>query len=83
MEGVRSNSITLKKLTEKCQNITKNYPKIKSIPETSKYDIPVFISSNKKIKKYYNWIPKTNINNILKFNLKWLKKDYKKIKKFF
>ena len=81
--GGKSNSITLKQLTEKCQNLTKNYPKIKSIPETSKYDIPLFISSNKKIKKYYNWIPKTNINNILKFNLKWLKKDYKKIKKFF
>ena len=81
--GGKNNSITLKKLTEKCQNITKNYPKIKSVPETSKYDIPVFISSNKKIKKYYSWIPKTNINNILKFNLKWLKKDYKKIKKFF
>ena len=81
--GGKNNSITLKKLTEKCQNITKNYPKIESVPETSKYDIPVFISSNKKIKKFYNWLPKTNINNILEFNLKWLKKDFKKIKKFF
>ena len=45
--GGKSNSITLKQLTEKCQNLTKNYPKIESIPETSKYDIPLFISSNK------------------------------------
>ena len=81
--GGQSNSTTLKELTEKCQNLTKNYPNIKSNSKTSKYDIPYFISSNKKIKKFYNWVPKTNINNILKFNLDWLKKDYKKIKKFF
>ena len=81
--GGRSNAITLKQLTEKCRKITKNNFKINSVSETSKYDIPFFISSNKKIKKIYNWAPKTNINNILKFNLRWLKKDYKKIKKYF
>lgn len=81
--GGRSNAITLKELTEKCRKITKNNLKINSVSETSKYDIPFFISSNKKIKKIYNWAPKTNINNILKFNLGWLKKDYKKIKKYF
>ena len=81
--GGKNNSLTLKQLTEKCQKLTKKYPKIKSKPKTSKYDIPIFISSNKKIKRCYNWVPKTNIDNILKFNLNWLKKDYKKIKKFF
>ena len=81
--GGVSNSTTLKKLTKKCQKLTKNYPNIISNPKTSQYDIPLFISSNKKIKKFYNWVPKTNIDNILKFNLDWLRKDYKKIKKFF
>ena len=81
--GGKKNSITLKQLTEKCQKLTKKHPGIKSNPKTYKYDIPLFISSNKKIKKCYNWAPKTNIDNILKFNLNWLKKDYKKIKKFF
>ena len=81
--GGRNNSITLKKLTKKCQKLTKNRPYVKSNPNTSKYDIPFFISSNKKIKKFYNWVPTTNLDNILELNLGWLKKDYKKIKKFF
>ena len=81
--GGKKNSLSLKQLTKKCQGITNNYPHIGSVPKTSKYDIPFFISSNKKIKKFYNWSPKTNINDILKKNLMWLKRDYKKIKKFF
>ena len=81
--GGKNNSLSLKQLTKKCQQITKNHPHIGSVKQTSKYDIPFFISSNKKIKKFYNWSPKTNIYNILKKNLEWLKKDYKKIRKFF
>ena len=81
--GGKSNSLSLKQLTKRCQELTKNHPQIGSVQQTSKYDIPFFISSNKKIKKFYNWSPKTNIDNILIKNLEWLKKDYKKIKKFF
>ena len=81
--GGKRNSLSLKQLTKKCQEITKNHPGIGSVQKTSKYDIPFFISSNKKIKKFYNWSPKTNIKIILKKNLEWLKKDNKKIKKFF
>ncbi len=81
--GGKKNSITLKQLTTKCQKITKNLPYIGSIPKSSMYDIPIFVSSNKKIKKFYNWSPKTDINQILKLNLKWLEDNYKKIKKFF
>ena len=81
--GGKNNSLSLKQLTKRCQGITKNHPQIGSVKQTSKYDIPFFISSNKKNKKFYNWSPKTNIDNILKKNFEWLKKDYKKIKKFF
>lgn len=81
--GGKKNSITLKQLTAKCQKITENIPYIGSIPKSSMYDIPIFVSSNKKIKKFYNWSPKTDINQILKLNLKWLEDNYKKIKKFF
>jgi CDP-paratose 2-epimerase len=81
--GGRKNSLTLRQLTEKCQEITSNYLKIGFYKKTSKYDIPIFISSNKQIKKNYNWSPKTNIDEILKFNLSWMKKNYKRIKRFF
>jgi CDP-paratose 2-epimerase len=81
--GGKKNSLTLRQLTEKCQEITSNYLKIGFYKKTSKYDIPIFISSNKQIKKNYNWSPKTNIDEILKFNLSWMKKNYKRIKRFF
>ena len=81
--GGKGNSLSLKQLTNKCQKLTNNHPPIGSVKKTSKYDIPFFITSNKKIKKFYNWSPRTNINIILKKNLEWLKKNNKKIKKFF
>jgi len=81
--GGEKNSLTLRQLTEKCQEITSNYLKIGFYKKTSKYDIPIFISSNKQIKKNYNWSPKTNIDEILKYNLSWMKKNYKRIKRFF
>jgi len=81
--GGKKNSLTLGQLTEKCQEITSNYLKIGFYKKTSKYDIPIFISSNKQIKKNYNWSPKTNIDEILKYNLSWMKKNYKRIKRFF
>ena len=81
--GGKKNSLTLRQLTEKCQEITTNYLKIGFYKKTSKYDIPIFISSNKQIKKNYNWLPTTNIDEILKYNLSWMKKNYKRIKRFF
>ncbi len=71
--GGLSNSISLKDLTAKCQEITKNKIKIKKINKTSIFDIPYFVTDNNKIKKIYKWTPSRNINQLIKDIYFWLK----------
>ena len=61
--SIKSN-ISLKKLTEICEKITKNKIQIKRRPKTSIYDIPYFITDNKNVSKVK--LPKKNIDIYLK-----------------
>ena len=81
--GGRKNTINLRKLTKECEKITGNKIKIGSDSRTSKYDIPMFVSSNNKIKKFYNWKPKFNIKQILNSNYKWMNENQMELKKYF
>ena len=81
--GGTKNSLTLKELNDKISNITNNKQKILKKLETSNYDIPIYISNNSKIKKFYNWEPKYNINKILSDIYLWQIKNKKKLKNFF
>ena len=80
--GGLKNSISLKNLTRKCEIITKNKIKFKRIPNTSIFDIPYFVTDNKKVQKIYKWKPKRIIDDILKDIYYWLS-DNKKLKKYF
>ena len=46
------------------------------------FDIPYFVTDNKKINKFYNWNPSISIDQILKDVQKWLIEN-KKIKNYF
>ncbi len=80
--GSLKSYISLKNLTKKCENITNNKIKIKKIPKTSIYDIPYYITDNKKIQRIYKWQPKKSIDLILNDIFKWLNNN-KKLKRFF
>jgi CDP-paratose 2-epimerase len=80
--GGKINSISLVDLTFKCEKLTKNKIKIKKIPKTSKFDIPYYVSDNKKIIRFYNWKPLKNIDNILKDIYTWLNK-FGNVRNFF
>ena len=80
--GGRSNSISLLDLTNKCEKLTKNKIKIKKIPKTSKFDIPYYVSDNKKIFKFYKWKPSKNMDDILYDIYAWLNK-FKYVRSFF
>ena len=75
--------ISLKDLTVKCQKLTNNRIKIKKVSKTSIFDIPYFITDNKKIQKKYSWKPSKNLDMILKDIFDWLIKNKKQLKKFF
>ena len=79
--GGISNSLSLKMLTKICQYITGNICKYKKHKKTSLYDIPYFVSCNKKVNKIYKWLPKRNINDIVKDIYDWQIKNFKILKK--
>tara|TARA_B100000886_G_scaffold73897_1_gene47649 strand:+ start:3339 stop:4367 length:1029 start_codon:yes stop_codon:yes gene_type:complete len=80
--GGKKNSISLKNLTLKCRKITDNEIKINRVSKTSQFDIPYYVTDNKKVEKYYSWRPKKNVDQIIKDIYQWLLKN-KKVKKYF
>jgi CDP-paratose 2-epimerase len=70
--GSKKSNISLRKLTDICQKVTKNKIKISKKKKTSIYDIPYFITDNKKVSKVYKWKPKKNIYDIINDTYKWL-----------
>ena len=81
--GSNFSSINLKNLTLLCNKITGNKIKLKKIKKTSLYDIPYYISDNNLVSKAYMWKPKKNIKDIVNDVYNWLKKEEKKIIKYF
>ena len=81
--GGIKNSANLNELTRICEDTTKNKLKIKRDLRTSIYDIPFYITSLKKVKKYYNWMPETNLRSGFYILLEWMKKNYTLIKPHF
>lgn len=80
--GGIKNSISLKLLTKKCRKITGNIISIRKILKTSTYDIPYFVTNNRKISKVYKWKPSKSIDEIIKDIFIWLEKN-KMILKYF
>ena len=80
--GGLKNKISLKDLTFKCRFLIKRKIKIKKISRTSIFDIPYYVTDNRKIKKVYNWEPKLNINIVLSDIYKWLKSNNKLLNYF-
>ena len=80
--GGKGNSIDLKNLTHLSQNLTNNKIEIKSIKNTDISDIPMYISNNKKVKRYYKWHPKKKIIDILTDVYKWQLKNLNILRKF-
>tara|TARA_X000001036_G_C20674370_1_gene803610 strand:+ start:28 stop:1056 length:1029 start_codon:yes stop_codon:yes gene_type:complete len=80
--GGIKNSISLKKLTNKCQKLTGNKLKTTKQKKTSIFDIPIYVNDNSKITKKYKWKPKRSIDDILKDVYSWLIKN-KNIRNYF
>jgi CDP-paratose 2-epimerase len=79
--GGIKNSLSLRELTIACQNLTKRKIYIERINHTSKFDIPYYVSNNKKIKQFYNWTPKKNLENILMDIFEWIRLNQSQLKK--
>ena len=80
--GSKKSFTSLKMLTKICENVTGNKIKFLKKPKTSIYDIPYFITNNKKVMNTYTWKPKKNINDIVNDVYKWMYINKVKLKKY-
>ena len=76
--GGLNNKISLKELTIKSRQITKNNIRIGKITKTSNYDIPYYVTDNKKIYNFYKWRVKRDLDTIINDTFEVLVK-YKKL----
>ena len=81
--GSKKSNTSLENLTKICRKITKNKIKIKRTPKTSIYDIPYFVTDNKKVTKTYKWKPQKNIFDIVNDTYNWLSKNKSILLKYF
>ena len=81
--GGYKNTINLIELTKICQQLTGNKIKIRKSKSTSIYDIPFYITSSKKLKKYCGWEPKVDLYVGIKQLKNWMKINYNLIRPFF
>ena len=81
--GSKISYTSLKNLTKICQNITGNKISIDKKKSTSIYDIPYFITDNRKVSKAYKWRPKKNINKIVYDITTWINNNKNLIQKYF
>jgi len=80
--GGKKNAISLKNLTALCQKVTSNHIKIGSKKNTSKYDIPYYVTNNSKVKTIYKWKNRKSFLNILQDVYKWMIDNQKELKKY-
>ena len=66
-------SVSLKELTELCNEITGNKIPINAVLENRPADIPIYITDNRKIEKISGWRPKTNPKEIILDTFNWIK----------
>ena len=81
--GSKISYTSLKNLTKICQNITGNKISIDKKRSTSIYDIPYFITDNRKVSRAYKWRPKKNINKIVYDITTWINNNKNLIQKYF
>ena len=79
--GGFKNSISLNSLTELCKKLTGNSCLIKRIKQTSLYDIPYFVSSNRQVSRAYSWVQKKNIKDLVRDVYVWQLKNIDLLKK--
>ena len=81
--GGLNNLISLKNLTKLCNEITGNIISFKKEKKTSLFDIPIYLTDNTKVTKYYKWKPKHTIKDIVKDIYNWSKENKTILNKLF
>jgi len=78
--GGLDSSVSLKELTEICQEVTENKIEIKSITEDRLADIRIYVTDNTKITNLSGWTPKRTPTKIMTDIFEWVKLNQSELK---
>ncbi len=81
--GGRPISVSLLELTEICRRLTGNVVPVGSNPETSRVDIPVYISDTRRIRQAVRWQPRRGVDMILSDTLEWVRNNEAQLQRLF
>jgi len=76
-------SISLHELTAMCQNVVGNRISIKTMIETSRVDIPLYISDYTRTSQDFGWRPKISVNHIVEDITNWIRKNEAQLRHVF
>ena len=65
-------STSLAELSDLCAAYTNHSLQIQATPETTKADIPYYVTNNSTVSKTFDWEPKRDMNDILDDIFRWL-----------
>lgn len=68
-------SISLRELTELCQQITGNSIPIKPVSKNREADIPYYVTDNSKVCRATDWRPKISLKEIIQEVADWIKEN--------
>lgn len=81
--GGKSVSTSMKELTVVCEGITGNKIDFEIIKETSKVDIPYYVTDYSKVSTCFEWRPKRSVRDIVEEIYAWLQKEEKILMQIF
>lgn len=73
--GGTDQSISLRELTQLCEQHTGNRLDIGSLPETHPSDIPYYVTDNREVHERTGWSPQRNIDQTLGEVFDWLREN--------
>lgn len=77
--GSREVSVSLKELTQLCQQYTGNTIPLSSVMENRPADIRIYLTDNSKVTKFTGWKPKITVENIIEEIAVWIKNNKKQL----
>ena len=77
--GGHGNSISMQELTSLCRDVTGVSIEIDRSPDTTKVDIPYYVTDNTLVREAFDWVPKRSAREIIEDIFTWLRKEGERV----
>jgi CDP-paratose 2-epimerase len=73
-------SLSLRELTEVCENVTGHSVTIRSVPDTSPVDVRIYLSDSRKVEQAFAWHPSRDVARIVQDIHEWIGQHHDLVK---